>query len=123
VSAAYDIPRRPGEPPRSFVEATERPPSIHGYTDGPAQREAFIRAGIITPPEVVRARGVPPPFVHTQRWHDDDCDGRRAVARKAQQTMSSCLPTCRIGAPLATCKLLGSEDWRRNVRPELEGPP
>lgn len=119
MSAALDLPRRPGEPPRSFVEATERTSTLHGYTDGPAQREAFIRDGIITPKDHVRT---PPPFVHTQRWHDDDCDGLRVLARKAQQ-LPGCLPTCRIGQPLATCKLLGIEDWRRNVRPELEGPP
>lgn len=90
---------------------------MHGATDGPKQRAAFMRDGLVKP-------GAPPSdtypdFVVTTRYHDDDCWTQRVAARKAQARVA-CLPTCRHGQPLETCKMLGTEDWRKNPRKEWE---
>jgi hypothetical protein len=114
-----DTPRKPGEPPKSFVEATERPTPLHGATDGPKQREAFIRDGLLTPKEIVESRAPEAVFV-TMRHHDDECWERIVKAQREQVKRPPCLPACRVGQPIATCKLLGHEDWRRNARPEWE---
>lgn len=116
---SVDTPRKPGEPPKSFVEATERPVPIHGATDGPKQRELFVRAGIVTPREVVEDRPSGGAFI-TERHHDDDCWERIVGAMRQQVKRPPCLPTCRAGQPIKTCRLLGTEDWRRNARPEWE---
>jgi hypothetical protein len=114
---SVDIPRRPGEPPKSFVEVTERPSPVHGATDGPKQRAAFIRDGLLRP--VTPREEVYADFVVTTRYHDDDCWAQRVVARKAQVRVT-CLSTCRYGQPMVTCKLLGTEDWRKNPRKDWE---
>jgi hypothetical protein len=115
---SVDIPRRPGEPPKSFAEVTDRPTTLHGATDGAKQRAAYIRDGLVKPS--------PPPsetfpdFVVTTRFHDDNCWDRILGAQRLQQRRPSCLPTCRVGQPLETCKLLGTEDWRKIIRKEWE---